>query len=137
MNNKGWIKYAITSAVGLGIVFLVLQIRGVWIAKDAQEVMQALCDAFFVSGILLLCFGALVFCSSKGSFDGLSYILHVFFVGHNWSKTNFKDKQTYREYVEEKHAKRKEKGFNPAFMVLVGLAFMAVSFVFLALYYKV
>lgn len=137
MKNKEWIKYALTSAVGIGIVFLVLQIRGGCVIKDAKEVVSHLSDAFFVSGILLACFGGLIFCSANGSFDGISYLFHILFVGHNWSKTNFKDKQTYREYVEEKNEKRSARTLKPVFGVVVGVIFIAIALVFLVIYHNI
>ena len=133
MNNKGWIKYLITAIVGLVIAYIVLQVRGIWTAKTDKDVIEIFCDAFFVSGILLFCFGALMFCSSQGAFDGISYIFHIMLVGHNWSKTNFKDRQTYREYVEEKNEKRANK-IKTSFVLIVGAVFIAIALVFFAIY---
>ena len=98
-----------------------------------KEIIEIICDGFFVSGILLSCFGVLIFCSSQGAFDGISYLFHILFVGHNWSKTNFKDRQTYREYVEEKNSKR-ANGMKIRFVLIVGLVFIAISLIFFAIY---
>jgi len=134
--NKSWIKYLITTAVGLGMAYIVLQIRGIWLASDSKTVFKYLHDAFFIAGILLASFGALLFCSSNGAFDGIAYLFHIMFVGHNWSKTNFKDRQTYGEYVEEKKQKR-ENRMKIGFVLITGFAFIAVSLVFFAIYYNV
>lgn len=132
-NNISWLKYLITSVIGLAIAYLVVQVRGIWLASNSKDIIEIICDGFFVSGILLTCFGALIFCSSQGAFDGISYIFHVMFVGHNWSKTNFKDRQTYREYVEEKNSKR-ANGMKIRFVLIVGLVFIAISLIFFAIY---
>lgn len=131
--SKGWIKYAVTTAIGLLIAFMVLQARDLWTEDNVKEKIEIFCDALFVSGILLTGFGGLMFCSSKGAFDGISYLFHIFFVGHNWSKTKFKERQTYGEYVEEKNAKR-ENRVNTSFVLIVGAVFLLASILLLIVY---
>lgn len=132
--SKAWIKYAVTAVIGLAIGYMVLLSRDLWSETDIKERVEIFCDALFVPGILLTCAGALVFCSSKGAFDGVSYLFHIFFVTHNWSKTHLNERQTYREYVDSKNASRKEKGTRIGFILIVGLVFMLASVVLLIVY---
>ena len=131
--SKNWIKYAVTTAIGLLIAFMVLQAKDLWTTDDVKERVEIFCDALFVSGILITGFGGLLFCSSKGAFDGISYLFHIFLVGHNWSKTKFRERQTYGEYVEEKNAKR-ENRINTNFVLIVGAVFLLTSIVLLIVY---
>lgn len=124
-------KYLITAAVGIVLAFIVLLIKDVFHLTQIVDVMKILCDGFFVSGILLACFGGLVFASNGGVFDMITYgVKHLFWL----FKKNPADRK-YKDFYEYRMA-MKEKKRSFGFMVVVGLAFIAISLIFLALYYN-
>ena len=70
--GKDFIKTAVSGAIITAAV--------VWLSLSREkEVLHALCDGFFVSGILLLCYAGLIFSAHQGTFDIFSYgISHLF-----------------------------------------------------------
>ena len=123
-----------TLAIVGALTLLVALLKGVFSQKNAVELIRVICDSFFLTGFFALSLGGLIVCSSKGAFDALSYLVYSFFVNHNWSKTKFKDKKTYIEYVQEK---REKSNSAPSYLLLVGLIYIAISIVFLIVYYNV
>lgn len=117
--------------MGLIIAFLALLPRDIFHLTAAVDIMKAFCDAFFVSGVLITCIGGLVFVSNGGVFDMLAYGMRTFFESF---KKNVTDRK-YRTYYDYKESK-KDKKRNFGFLVVVGVAFIVISLVFLALYYK-
>lgn len=124
-------KYLITAAFGAVLAFIVLLLKDVFHLSQTVDVMKALCDGFFVSGVLIACFGGLVFASNGGVFDMITYgVKNLFWLfKKNPADRKYKDFYEYREAM-------KEKKRSYGYMVIVGLAYIAVSLIFLALYYK-
>lgn len=124
-------KYLITAAFGAVLAFIVLLIKDVFHLSQAVDVMKAMCDGFFVSGVLIACFGGLVFASNGGVFDMITYgVKNLFWLfKKNPADRKYKDFYEYREAM-------KEKKRSYGYMVIVGLAYIAVSLIFLALYYN-
>ena len=86
--------------------------------------------SFFVPGVIIACFGALVLVSNGGAFDIFAYGAHIFF-------SLFKRDVTARKYrtFYDYRQSRAEKKRSVAFMLVVGLAMVAVAAVFLIAYY--
>lgn len=124
-------KYLITVAVGLVITFIALLARDIFNLTATVDFMKAFCDAFFVSGVVLVCVGGLVFVSNGGVFDMITYgVKNLFWLfKKNPADRKYKDFYEYREAM-------KEKKRSYGYMVIVGLAYIAVSLIFLALYYN-
>ena len=134
------IAYSITAILGALAAFWVAKIRGYSASMPAQERYRILCDAFFVPGILLVLFGALAWVAGKDAFAGLS------FVGRNMMRALIPGArlkyphQTFYDYLEERKARRearKSTSIGLGFLFFTGLAFLAVSIVFLILFYQV
>lgn len=125
-------KYLITSAIGLAITSLIVLSKGIFNQDDSTAVFHILCDAFFVPGVCLTCFGLLVFSSNEGTFDMIIYGTQKFFGLFKKDLKNEKYK-TFYEYKEAQH----DKKASFAYLIFVGLAFIAVSMIFLILYYNI
>ena len=132
--SKYWKNFLITVAIAGVTTVTILLSKNAFAQTEMQELMKIFCDSFFVSGSLLTCVGLLVYCSSKGAFLAFRYLIHTALVNHNWSRTKFKDRKTYREYREEKLANPHEV---PSYILHVGLIFVAISLIFLIAYYMV
>lgn len=91
---------------------------------------NALCNGFFVPGIMCILIGLLFTVSNMGTFDGLFYVLKyavkVFIPGGR------NKMQKYFDFVRERENKH-VSGFG--FLYVVGGVFFVVSMVFLALFY--
>lgn len=129
--KKKLLQYGITTAVGAVIALWVMNMEGLFEIEGltANLIFMILCDAFFVSGILLALFGALVWISTTGFFDTFGYALrtaaHLIlpFVKH--------DTKTFYDYKTEKAEKRTE---SKGFLVIVGSFYLLLSAIFLMLW---
>ena len=129
---KLWLKYLITFIIGALIAVAVFSAKELWVQSEKKEIIKIVCDGFTVPAILLLCFGGLCYCSSKGAFYGISYIFHILFSTHNWSSTKFSDrKRSYADYVIEKRGK---VGPLPTYLIYVGLFYLLISIVFMIIF---
>ncbi len=114
-------RYVISVGVGLALAFVVMLLRDIFSQTDSREILVILNDAFFISGMCLVCVGGLVFVSNNGMFYMLSYGVSLIFSVRKWSKG-----KKYKDYYEYKTAKeKKQHGF--AYLLVVGLAFIAVA----------
>ena len=99
--------------------------------------MRFLCDGFFVTGIVLLCFGAMMWIAQAGGFHGLSYLFYSVSYMFTSNKNRFSKRKNYYEYKVEKEAKEADKDKTLQHRILiVGAASFAVSIVFLILFYQ-
>ncbi len=126
------------TAVGICLVFAYVylsgRVSGVAEFLELEKRMQyhLLCDAFSLPGFMLLLSGCMVALSNAGALDAIGYLGHILVNAFLPSRTG--KVMQYFDYVQEKKEKR-VKGYG--FLNVVGGVFLAVSFVFLALYYSV
>lgn len=125
-------KYIITSSIGLVVAILIVLSKDIFSQSEATKVYHILCDAFFVPGVCITCFGLLVFTSNEGTFDMIVYGTKKFFSLFKKDMSNEKHK-TFYEYRVAQH----EKKFSFAYLLYVGLAFIVISLVFLIFYYNI
>ena len=94
------------------------------------DTLGALCDAFFVPGIFFAGIGCLVFISTTGFFDSLSYAVR--FAAHALLPFVKIEKKSYYDYKVEKEDRR--EGRTSASLLIVGLVFIGISCIFLLVY---
>lgn len=125
--KKGIIKTTIISLVICAIIILLQKI----FAQDIVGAMKILCNSFFSVGILVLCIGAIDFCSQEGAFDIFGFSISLAF---GTFKRNIEDSKykTYADYKAAKHPDNKPLTISPC--LIVGPCFTAISFIFLAIY---
>ena len=100
--------------------------------------MRFLCDGFFVVGIILLCFGGMLWISQAGGFHALSYLFYTVSYMFTASKSRFNKRKNFYEYKVEKMAKEEDKDKSLQRHILVaGAVSFAISIVFLILFYQV
>ena len=122
--SRPWIKYLVTAGAGALAIFLVLLSRGIFSAELTEaDRIKHLSDSFFLVGLLIACFGGLMFVSGEGAFDGLGYA----FRSLSWFFTFKKKHESYAEYKDRKHGGPK-KSF--LFLVLVGLFYVGIGAIF-------
>ena len=122
-------RYLITVCVGLFIVLLIAVLKNGFTETDVVVAMQIWCDAFFVSGVFLTCGGLIVVASNGGVFDMLGYAVSLLWYTFKSSKVERKYK-TFYDYREA----RKDRKRSVSYVLIVGLALIVVSVVFLILY---
>lgn len=130
--KKKLLTYGISALVGVVIFIIIICVKQVWAQSETREVMRILSDACLVSGVILGGVGLLVVASNGGAFDMLAYAVRVFFLRFKRDMNNRK----YKDFYEYREAKKKEKR-STAYLLIVGLAFVALAVLFLILYYNV
>ena len=127
--KKKVLPWLIELGLSLLVFLAVALIRGAFTAATPADAYLGLCDAFFVPGVLLTCFGILAFCASGGAYDIFSY-------GVKSLKTLFTPfgkgrQQTYYEYKLEKELRRQKP---KPYTLIMGLCFLAAATLCLLLF---
>ena len=122
-------RYLISTACALLLAALFAQIRGVSFSPPLAANLAALCDGFCVSGMLVAGLGAMIWVSTTGFFDILSYgfkNLAVLVPFHHRRKYKH-----FYEYKAEQAAKRSKPQF---FLLVIGLIMVLIAAIFLYFY---
>ena len=123
------IKYSITILIGALMCFGVILLRGAIPGPVSRLLLLlALADGFSVPGLLITLFGALVWVSSNGAFDAITY----FFV-NTFNVLFTKKHETYYDYKLRKTGK---EPMGVGFLLIVGLGFLAVGVFFTIQYMR-
>lgn len=127
---RKYIKYGVTLLIGLIAAFIICCTKGIFSKKTLADVYHILTDAFFVPGVIILCFGLLVFASNEGNFTMMSYGIKRFF---SLFKRDI-SKELGQTYADYKLAHKGEK--HPILYLLIcGGVLIVISILFLFLYY--
>ena len=133
-SRKIILRYSITIAAAGLMSLLVLYLHSFWDATTLEQKYKILADAFTIPGVVLVMFAALIWVSSTGFFDGLTYAFTCFGGMLIPFFRKGKEHQTYYDYKMSMKDK-KAKGYS--FLFFVGILFVAISVVFIALFYSV
>ena len=130
--RKNLMKYGISGGICLIYAAWHCFSRNV-LEMSAVDLYRTVGDSFTVPGLLCLFAGVIVWLSNEGAFNGVGYVLKttvysLIFFGRRGTM------ETYGDYVE-KQKKKKTTGYG--FLFLIGAVCIAISGVFLALYYQV
>ena len=127
-------KYGISSAIALLIAYAFVAMRVDFKNPEATALIdwyRILCDGFTVPGLLFLMCGCFMSLSNQGAMDGLGYVtVNAFKMLIPGAATKM---ERYKEYLERRRANR-IKGYG--FLYVVGAVCMAISGVFMALFYS-
>lgn len=130
-NNKKWIGTVVTLIVALAIALPLAVYRGFAWENTLALNCRYLSDGFFVAGMMLAGLGTLMWISTTGFFDMLSYGVHSLTVLFSTLKKP-QDHETFYDYKTMRDAKRGKPRFG---ILFVGLGCILVSLLCLALYY--
>ena len=111
-------------------VIAILASKDIFAQTVQKDVYHILCDAFFVVGVLIECVGLLIFSSNEGTFDIIVYGVSSFV--DMFKKQPNRKYETFYDY----RAARQDKKIKFAYLLIVGLVFLAVSGVMLYLYHQ-
>ncbi len=87
------------------------------------NLVRYLCDGFFVTAVLYLCFGALVWISNIGGFNGLKYLTYSLVTLFSPRNSRFEERKSYYQFLNEKE-KSDKKSSNNVLFVTGGLCLM-------------
>ena len=125
-------NYAICVGIEAVIAFLVIWSKG-FFAHSAAVNIQILSDAFFVAGILMTLYAAMVYISDEGGLIGIGYVLRnavLAFVPMGRARH-----EKYADYRARKMSQSKKH--NNSYVLVTGLAFLFVGIVFTVIWYTV
>ena len=126
------LRYGITLGIGLCVSTLTAWRQGfAWALPFAQNARH-LSDGCFVAAVLLVGVGALTWISCTGFFDIFSYAVKSLLVLFT-SLRKPKDQISFYDY---KLLKEEKRGAAPRFILYVGLVFLGLSVLFMALYHR-
>lgn len=127
---KKLLGYLIPSLLCAVTVVLILVGRGAFV-KSGRALFGDLSDAFSVPGMIMTCFGLLVFATNGGTFDMLAFGMRKLFDLFKRDLTNVK----YRTFYDYRQAQKEKKRsfFN---FLIVGVAFLLVGVAFLIVYFQ-
>ena len=128
---KKILSYLIPTLICLGFSLLIVISKNIFRVSSIKQIMQIVCDGCFAPGVIILCIGLLIWASNEGTFDMLAYgITKIFDVFRkDMSKVKYKTFYDYRVAKQDE-----KKSFSH--LVLVGIIFCGISFVFLMIYYN-
>ena len=125
-------NYAICVGIEAVIAFLVIWSKG-FFAHSAAVNIQILSDAFFVAGILMTLYAAMVYISDEGGLIGIGFVLRnavLAFVPMGRARH-----EKYADYRARKMSQSKKH--NNSYVLVTGLAFLFVGIVFTVIWYPV
>lgn len=134
MVNKNFKKYLITTLIGVFVTIYLLFNLGLFENENGViGAMLILADSFSSVGLIMLSIGALIFISTEGVFDSLSYMGKFIARGLIPGKR----KAPLEKYGDYKVAKSEKRLSGYAFLLIVGLGFTLVGGIFTILYFVV
>ena len=128
---KDWIKYLITFGVGAAMTISAASIMGIFSAESTADIIKILCDAFAITGVLLLGAGLLVFASNAGMFSMITYGA-IMFVNAFRRDVSARKYESYYDYTEAK----KNKKIKNAHLLWNGLLFLVIAVIFLIIFHE-
>ena len=104
---------------------------------DITTTLKELCNAFTISGALVLSLGGLLWVSDRGAFDGFAFSMKTFFSVHffMFNRHPEHEGETYADYVQRKHKQSKRK-VNYTFQIFLGALLLIVGIIILIVYYE-
>ena len=122
-------KYLITLVVDFTVAAVIAWSRGVLEQTELVKIFHILCDSFFVVGVVTTSAGLLIFSTNEGTFDMLSYGIQAFF---GMFKKEISKK--YESFYDDRES-RSDKKVQFGFLVICGLAMLAISMLMLYFYH--
>ena len=126
------IKYGSCLAFALVLGALYLSDKGL-LTLSLQMQLRYISDVFYVSGVLLVMTGSLIWASNEGALDGVSYGLSMA-VRSLIPGGRAKRDERYGDYVARRRQKN-VKGYG--FLFLAGGILLTIGLVLTAVYYAV
>ena len=95
---------------------------------------SALCDGFFVAGVLILGSGGLKFVRNQGQFDVITYGVSHWFT-NRWSGLSPMSQEHRDEDLAEYKERKREERKSPLGLVIAGVIYLVLAGIMLLFYY--
>ena len=133
--KRGFLPYLISSLFVLALAALYIGLRDFFNQPLVDQYLM-LSDAFTIPGVLLILLGCLIWATDLGGFYGIGFVV-------NYAKKSIMsfvvpgalgDIENFHDYVERKKAEGRITGYG--FLYIVGGIALAISFIFMYLFYQ-
>lgn len=124
-------RYLVTTLIGILMFFTIICMKNIFNKKTTTEILHVLTDATFIPGFILFGFGLLTVAYNAGTFDAIVYGFKMF-IGKFFRKLPQRKYKTLYEYRVATH----EEKSSFADLIIVGIAFIVISLIFLIIYFK-
>ena len=124
------LKYLVAVAIGASITLLFLYLNDFFVASQLEVKYKLLADAFTIPGLLYIMLSVLLFVSSQGTFDILTFGIGKF--TKSLIPMSHKNVESFYDYKTRKDEGR-IKGYS--FILFTGIAFTVTAIVFTILFY--
>lgn len=132
LNKKTLISISIQLAVAVAIALFVAVSEGMSLSAEPYLIFHHLCDGFFISAVLFVGVGGLLWISATGFFDIFGYAFKS--IAHLLTPSKYDEQfPRYYDYKCEQNDKRSGRPLTHT-VIVVGLIVLALSFLCLALY---
>lgn len=101
--------------------------------NDLIDIYSNLADAFTVPGLLMVLVGALVWVSTTGFFDTLTFGVSILFKG----LLPFKKGERFERFYDYKARKDEKRLTGYGFIVISGAIFLVIGIIFTVLFSKI
>ncbi len=128
-------RCGLTAGAGALVGVVIFFLRGGFGSDDPVRQFVALCDAFTLPGVFLLMISGLIFMSGEGVFDGVSFIVRQGVRTLIPGARAREEPEKYGDYVEQRRAKGKPKGY--ACLLLVGIVYLLMGVILTVIYYSI
>lgn len=115
-NKKKWKNWAAAAFLAAVITGLVTAYECSAYGISTINAIHFLCDGFFVSGLLFLCFGTLLWIAGLGGFSGIAYLFYSLGAIFTPKKSRFEERKSYYDFLREKETREKSKN-RPLFCI--------------------
>lgn len=126
-----WVRRIVLIAAATAIAYLIAVGRGLDWNQPLQLNARYLSDGFFVVGFMMTGMGLLMWVSSMGFFDIMSYGVKSLLMLFSLLKAP-EEHPSYFDYKMAREAKRGKMKFG---MLIAGAVYLALSVICLAVYY--
>lgn len=128
--NKTILQYCIAFVACAILTLTYFLIFGLFNQTDKKEIYKILINGFFSIGAICACFGGLVLIANAGGFDFIAYGIGRFFSLFKKKPNDVK----YKTFYDYRTARAEKEHDSMWFLVIVGLAYIAISLIFIPTY---
>ena len=128
---KKRVSYIKAAVFWLMVFVAAMIIEDPFAETEAKEIVEALCNAFTVPGIIFVGWAGLTYVAYRGGYDGISYAFSNFGLHNIFTQRQPKQ---YKDFYEYKQMKDKRgRKWMPQYLLIGGIS-LAVAVILLVVY---
>lgn len=136
--KRNLITFAILLAAAAAIVLATAALDPGHAAEGTAHTMMRLSNGCFIVSVLYIGCSVLMYIQEAGNFYGIQFLFHTLVKLFSPRKRRAADRKTYYAYCLEKKEQQAAEGKSPIkpAMLLMGIMGLALSLIFMMLFYR-